>query len=421
MTVQGAPSLPPFQRIGLVGEFSVGKTTLANGFLPEMFRLPTGPLPLSSTPLVVRYGKVAALEGVLEKRLTRLNPSELADILLAKPPLFDALRLSIPCDSLKSVILCDIHGLDDAESIERAAKLLGKCSQVAWLTLGTQAWKRSESVAWRSLTARIKGARKMLLVTHADLMTAVERDRVRQRLSTLTPRIFDEVQFVGKDVQDAPGVISADRVRTLFGLSQARRDHLPTQPNPIVRRPADASALSPPALPLGAVEQAGDAQIRPTRPRGRLTSVRRPLTARTARPSASVPSAEHKDAVTLSTNAQAILDGIKSDVAGFISAAIVDSDEGVALARADDGSGFDVGVAAAANAEVVKAKLHAMKALKLTGNIEDILITLAGQYHLIRPLQASPTVFLYLAVDRGCANLAMARHSLKNAEADLNL
>lgn len=113
-------------------------------------------------------------------------------------------------------------------------------------------------------------------------------------------------------------------------------------------------------------------------------------------------------------------DGL-GDLSGFIAAALADSDSGMALGTVGGGKEFDIDVAVAANTEVVKAKGKAMKALKLDDAIEDILITLSGQYHLIRPLSGNPEVFLYLVLNRSSANLALARMRLKSVEGEISV
>lgn len=109
-------------------------------------------------------------------------------------------------------------------------------------------------------------------------------------------------------------------------------------------------------------------------------------------------------------------------VNGFIAAAIAHAESGMSLATFSVDSSFDVEMAAAANTEVVRAKHAAMNALQLEGAvIEDILITLNTQYHLIRPSDIDPLLFIYVAVDREKANLALTRYALTKAGAALNV
>lgn len=106
------------------------------------------------------------------------------------------------------------------------------------------------------------------------------------------------------------------------------------------------------------------------------------------------------------------------EIDGFVGACIVDSNSGMTLG-AIGGTGFDLEAAAAGNTEVVRAKRKTMKALALNDQIEDMLITLGKAYHIIRPLTSNEALFVYLVLDKTKANLAMARHSLRNIEKEL--
>lgn len=110
-----------------------------------------------------------------------------------------------------------------------------------------------------------------------------------------------------------------------------------------------------------------------------------------------------------------------SDINGFIAACLVDCESGLMLAQETSGTKFDIEAAGAANTEVVRAKNEAMKALGLEDRIEDILISLGTQLHLIRPLESNPMVFVYVALDRKSANLGMARMIVKKVEGTLKV
>lgn len=107
-----------------------------------------------------------------------------------------------------------------------------------------------------------------------------------------------------------------------------------------------------------------------------------------------------------------------NQIDGFVGAALVDSESGMLLGQ-EGGGGLNLEIAAAGNTEVVKSKRKTMNNLGLKENIEDILITLTKQYHLIRPLRGRPALFFYVALDRSRANLAMARIALADVEKDL--
>lgn len=105
-----------------------------------------------------------------------------------------------------------------------------------------------------------------------------------------------------------------------------------------------------------------------------------------------------------------ILEKIATDANGFIAASLVDLDSGMTLAIKASRTDFDLTAASAYNSELVKQKLKIMRTLGLTGTIEDMLITLTDQIHLVKLV--GPNTFLYLAVDRKQSNIALVRSAV---------
>ena len=120
-------------------------------------------------------------------------------------------------------------------------------------------------------------------------------------------------------------------------------------------------------------------------------------------------------------NVQNSLKKLMNNVDGAIGAALVDFDGGLTLGTAGGGSDLDLEIAGSGNLEVVRAKIRVMEQLELDDQIEDILITLGKQYHIIRPLESHPTMFLYLAIHRDQGNLGLARHQLRAIDANLSI
>ena len=109
---------------------------------------------------------------------------------------------------------------------------------------------------------------------------------------------------------------------------------------------------------------------------------------------------------------------------GALGVCLVDWDSGMSLGALGGGKHLDLDVAAAGNTEIVRAKMRTMESLRLDDTIEDILVTLGKQYHLVRLLKSARNaqgLFLYLVLDRSRANLALARHSLKRIESEISI
>jgi CheY-like chemotaxis protein len=109
------------------------------------------------------------------------------------------------------------------------------------------------------------------------------------------------------------------------------------------------------------------------------------------------------------------------EIDGCLGTCIVDSNSGMMLGAAGGNAGLNLEVAAAGNTEVVRAKRKTMKSLNLADTIEDILITLGKQYHVIRPAASSDALFIYVVLDKNKSNLAMARHQVALVEKELQI
>lgn len=114
----------------------------------------------------------------------------------------------------------------------------------------------------------------------------------------------------------------------------------------------------------------------------------------------------------------AVFEKVEAEVGGFIAASMVDLDSGMTLAvhsRRDD---FDLAAASAFNSEMVKLKNKTIETLGLKGSLEDVLLSLTDQIHLIK--MVGKTAFIYLAVERSQSNLAIVRTSVNKHVGDLD-
>lgn len=124
-------------------------------------------------------------------------------------------------------------------------------------------------------------------------------------------------------------------------------------------------------------------------------------------------SAHPNDSTFMTSNLKQSID-MAMTINGALAVALVDYRSGMCLAQA--GGGFNLDLAAAGNTEVVRAKLKTVESLGLRKGIEDILITLSDQYHLIRLVPNAQGLFLYLVLDKEKGNLALARFKLTDIE-----
>jgi len=100
------------------------------------------------------------------------------------------------------------------------------------------------------------------------------------------------------------------------------------------------------------------------------------------------------------------------EIEGALGVALVDSFSGMNLGASGGSEVINLELAATAAGDFIRAKQRAMVDGSAPDAIEDIVITLGTQYHVVRRLRSQPRVFLYLVLDRRRAILGMARQRL---------
>lgn len=91
---------------------------------------------------------------------------------------------------------------------------------------------------------------------------------------------------------------------------------------------------------------------------------------------------------------------------GAIGAALVQATSGAILAHAAVGRGLDMARTAKIGQDLVQS------ALRLRDSIEDLMITVDTQYHVLRLLGPGEDVFVHLVLDRDRSSLGLARQHL---------
>ena len=109
---------------------------------------------------------------------------------------------------------------------------------------------------------------------------------------------------------------------------------------------------------------------------------------------------------------------LRQNVPGYIAVAVTEIKSGISYYSNAVNPDFDPELASAFNLEVVKAKLNAISALGLNETIDDIMITLSSQIHII-DVADNNEYFIYLAVDSTKANLGMTKALLNKYKKEI--
>lgn len=176
-------------RIGIMGEFSAGKTTFLNFLLGEVL-LPTRVTATQIPPVWISYG---APNAILVDQAGHEHEIGLAG--LGQVSLEGAAYVRLTCqnDLLHEFELIDTPGISDpniADSYRDA--MVGHLDGLIWCTHAPQAWRESERRIYQSLPAALR-EKSILLATRSDKLVASDRDRVQARLQREVGRDFRDI------------------------------------------------------------------------------------------------------------------------------------------------------------------------------------------------------------------------------------
>jgi hypothetical protein len=176
-------------RLAICGESNSGKSSLAN-LLGRIESLPTAAIANTRIPTLTYYAhepQIWVVHGAPGQRArVRADPKAL-------PRSIFRLEVGLPSPRLRAVEILDCPGLADPDQIDLASHAV---DAALWCTVGIQAWKESERVAWSQLPARLRSC-GLLVATHADLLSDDrDRDKLLTRLRRECGSMFRDMILV---------------------------------------------------------------------------------------------------------------------------------------------------------------------------------------------------------------------------------
>lgn len=181
------PAGPRRPRLALMGEFSAGKSTLAN-LLGGTDRLPVQVTATELPPVWLSSSARGATTVLRDGQEVPLQGGRLADVDLARTAY---VRIGLGSGLLDRADLIDMPGISDPNMpADVWQRLLPEADAVLWCTHATQAWRQSEAAVWDTVPEAIR-RRSLLVVTRIDKIPLPEdRDRLLRRLGAETEGAF---------------------------------------------------------------------------------------------------------------------------------------------------------------------------------------------------------------------------------------
>lgn len=257
-------------RLALMGEFSAGKSTLANLLLEQE----TSPVQVTATqmpPVWYSYGAPAAACHTPSGDITELDAETWRDT-----PIAGATQVSVSLEApfLTACDLIDMPGTSDPNlAFELWEKVLPEVDCAIWCTPANQAWRQSEAALWEHVNPKL-WKNSLLLVTRVDkLLNERDKARITMRVRRETQGLFQDVLPISltqslaadhnRDALEAAGASALmDRISAIF--ESLDRHPLPARKtrSSAPQREVDAVADTPKITPRRVIRR-GPIRARP--------------------------------------------------------------------------------------------------------------------------------------------------------------
>ena len=176
--------------IALMGEFSAGKSTLANLLLDQ----DASPVQVTATQLPpVWYSQgLPKAERVCQSGMR--EPLPLKDWSQVQPDNTEMVSVTSEADFLDACDLIDMPGTSDPNMAPDIwERFLPKVDCVIWCTPANQAWRQSETALWEMVPPKLWNNSLLLLTRMDKMLTDRDRSRVLLRVRREAGSLFRDV------------------------------------------------------------------------------------------------------------------------------------------------------------------------------------------------------------------------------------